>query len=267
VTTERGAIQSDERSGRFVQSLERGLAVLRAFDADHPELTTSDVARITGLDRAAARRFLHTLVELGYMRSDGRLFTLRPKVLELGYAYLSSLDLTGLAIPHMKALAARVHESAYLSILDSAETVCVAHVPVRRIWAATITVGTRLPAHAAGSGRVLLADLPDDQLDAYLAGLELRSITPHTIVDKRFLREELVSVRERGWAGIDQELELGLRVFAAPVHDRGRAIAAVSVSTLAGGSTMTATQQLLLPAVLEAAQAISVDLAATRLGR
>ena len=116
-----------ERSGEFVQSLERGLAVIRAFDGEHPELTLSDVARATGLTRAAARRFLLTLVELGYVRTDGKLFALRPRVLELGYAYLSGLGLSEVALPHMEELVARVHESSSLSVLDGGD---IAYVPV-----------------------------------------------------------------------------------------------------------------------------------------
>src|SRR5680860_94961 len=117
------------RGPDFVQSLERGLAVIRAFDADSPDLTLSDVARATGLTRAAARRFLHTLVELGYVRTDGRLFSLRPRVLELGYSYLSSLSLPELALPHMERLVGQVHESCSLAVLDGEEVVYVARVP------------------------------------------------------------------------------------------------------------------------------------------
>src|SRR5579875_457972 len=141
------------RSGEFVQSLDRGLAVIRAFDAQHPELTLSDVARATGLTRAAARRFLHTLVELGYVRSDGRLFALRPKILELGYAYLSSLSLPEIALPHLEQLVERVHESSSVSVLDGDEVVYVARVPTKRIMAVSISVGTRFPAYATSMGR------------------------------------------------------------------------------------------------------------------
>ena len=141
----------------FVQSLERGLAVIRAFDADNPELTLSDVARITGLTRAAARRFLHTLVELGYMRSDGRKFALRPRILELGYAFLSSLSLPEMALPHLEQLVEKVHESSSVSVLDGNEVVYVARVPTKRIMRIAISVGTHFPAYATSMGRVLLA--------------------------------------------------------------------------------------------------------------
>ena len=127
----------------FVQSLERGLAVIRAFDSTQPELTLSDVARKTGLTRAAARRFLLTLVELGYVRTDGRLFSLRPRVLDLGYAYLSSLSLPEVAQPHMEALVAKVNESSSVSVLDDTDVVYVVRVPTRRIMSITLAVGTR----------------------------------------------------------------------------------------------------------------------------
>ena len=148
-----------------MQSLERGLAVIRAFDAEHRELLAlSDVARSTGLTRAAARRFLLTLVKLGYVNfSQGR-FSLRPRVLELGYAYLSSLSLPEVALPHMEALVAEVNESCSISVLDDTDIVYVARVPTRRIMSITLAVGTRLPAFVTSMGRVLLAGLPDDEL-------------------------------------------------------------------------------------------------------
>ena len=152
------------RSADFVQSLERGLLVIRAFDAEHRELGLSEVARISGLTRAAARRFLLTLAKLGYVTfADGR-FSLTPRVLELGYAYLSSLSLPEVAQPHMEALVAQVNESSSISVLDDTEVVYVARVPTRRIMSITLSVGTRLPAYATSMGRVLLAALPDAEL-------------------------------------------------------------------------------------------------------
>src|SRR6476619_7621189 len=164
------------RAAHFVQSLGRGLAVIRAFDEQHPELTLSDVARSTGLTRAAARRFLLTLCDLGYVRSDGRWFSLTPRVLELGYAFLSSLSLTDVAEPHMERLVAEVHESSSVSVLDGADIVYVARVPTSRIMTVSINVGTRFPAYATSMGRVLLAEHPD--LDGYLERVELLSLSP-----------------------------------------------------------------------------------------
>ena len=215
----------------FVQSLQRGLEVIRAFDADAPELTLSDVARRTGLSRAAARRFLLTLAELGYVRSDGRHFSLSPRVLELGYAYLSSLSLPEVAEPHLEALVAEVRESSSMSVLDGDDIVYVARVPVSRIMTVSINVGTRFPAYATSMGRVLLSGLADEALDAYLATVELERLSPKTLTSTATLRTELNRVRSQGWAMVDQELEEGLRSLAAPIRDRtGRTVAAVNLS-------------------------------------
>jgi IclR family pca regulon transcriptional regulator len=255
-------VEADVPRRAFVQSLERGLSVLSAFDADHPRLSLSDVARLTGLDRAATRRFLYTFVDLGYMRLEGRLFSLRPKLLELGYAYLSSLRLPQIAEPHLRVLSDAVHESSYISIKEDDENICVAHVPVRRIWTATITVGTRLPLLATGSGRVLLAGQDDAAVRAFLSAHPPVQITPFTKRDPEQLMAEIHRIREQGYAFVDQELEEGLRVVAAPIHDpQGRVIASVSVSTLAGSSTPEAIMRDMLPPVLRAAAAIETDLA------
>ena len=157
-----------------MQSLERGLAVIRAFDAEHRELALSDVARATGLTRAAARRFLLTLVKLGYVNFTHGHFSLCPRVLELGYSYLSSLSLPELALPHMERLVAQVNESCSISVLDDTDIVYVVRVPTRRIMSITLSVGTRLPAYCTSMGRVLLAGLPEDELERLLARIELR---------------------------------------------------------------------------------------------
>jgi IclR family pca regulon transcriptional regulator len=179
----------------FVQSLERGLAVIRAFGADTPQLTLSEVARKTGLTRAAARRFLLTLCDLGYVRSDGRLFSLTPRVLELGYAFLSSLSLTEVAEPHLERLVAEIHESSSVSVLDGDDIVYVARVPTSRIMRVSINVGTRFPAYATSMGRVLLAGLEDDALGEYLERVELRRLSARTVKTPRALRGELERVR------------------------------------------------------------------------
>jgi IclR family pca regulon transcriptional regulator len=244
----------------FVQSLARGLAVIRAFDAEHAELTLSDVAAATGLTRAAARRFLHTLVELGYVRSNGRLFALRPRILELGYAYLSSLGLPEVATPHLEALVATVHESSSVSVLDGDEIVYVARVPTRRIMTVVISVGTRFPAYATSMGRVLLAGQGNDWLDGYLASVKLIPLTRRTITDPAHLRAELLRIRQQGWALVDQELEDGLRSLAAPIHDpRGKVIAAINVSAPTRRGDPETLRTELLPHLLATAQQIEAD--------
>jgi IclR family pca regulon transcriptional regulator len=251
------------RNSEFVQSLERGLAVIRAFDEDHPDLTLSDVARVTGLTRAAARRFLLTLVDLGYVRTDGRLFALRPRVLELGYAYLSGLGLPEVALPHMEALVARVHESSSLCVLDGMDIAYVARVPQHRIMTVAITVGTRFPAYATSMGRVLLAGLSPTALAAYLDAVEMTELTPKTITRPDRLRAALSRVVSQGYAQVDQELEVGLRSIAVPVRVRGKVVAALNVSMHASrASAETARRELLRP-LREAADAIEADLAAT----
>lgn len=249
------------RSADFVQSLERGLAVIRAFDAEHRELSLSEVARVTGLTRAAARRFLLTLVRLGYMtHNDGR-FALSARVLELGYAYLSSLTLPEVAQPHMEALVASVNESSSISVLDGTDVVYVARVPTRRIMSITLSVGTRLPAYATSMGRVLLAALPEADAQERLARSDIRSLSAHTITDRAELTAVLDRTRAQGWAAVDQELEEGLRSLAVPIHGAaGHVVAALNVSVHATRGSMTTLRRDFLPLARDAAQAIEADL-------
>ncbi|MGH3663979.1 MAG: IclR family transcriptional regulator [Micromonosporaceae bacterium] len=249
------------RGPDFVQSLERGLAVIRAFDADHPELTLSEVARATGLTRAAARRFLHTLVELEYVRTDGRRFALRPRVLGLGFSYLSSLSLPELALPHLKHLGEHVNESCSLAVLDGADVVYVARVPAKRIMSVAISVGTRFPAYATSMGRVLLAHADPGWLDDYLTSARLRPITRHTVTDPDRLRELLDQVRSQGFCVVDQELEEGLRSIAVPVRGaESVVVAAMNVSAHVSRGSPDAIRTELLPPLLAAARAVSADL-------
>lgn len=256
------------RGPDFVQSLERGLAVIRAFDAEHSELTLSEVAASTGVTRAAARRFLLTLAELGYVRSDGRYFSLTARVLQLGYAYLSSLSLPEVAESHLEALVAEVNESSSVSVLDGMDVVYVARVPVSRIMTVAISVGTRFPAYATSMGRVLLAGLADDALESYLAGVRLQRLTPRTVSSIAALRGELAKVRSQGWAMVNQELEEGLRAIAAPIRDRnGGVVAAVNVSAHASRTSLDAMRRDLLPLLLRTASSIEADLPGHRARR
>jgi IclR family pca regulon transcriptional regulator len=252
---------TDPRGPDFVQSLERGLAVIRVFDAAHPELTLSEVAAMTGVTRAAARRFLLTLAELGYVRSDGRRFSLTPRVLELGYAYLSGLSLPAVAEPHLEALVAEVNESSSVSVLDGDDIVYVARVPTARIMTVTISVGTRFPAYATSMGRVLLAGLPDGELAAYLAKVRLDRLTPRTVSSTAALVAEINRARSQGWALVDQELEEGLRSVAAPIRDRmGRAVAALNISVAAGRTSVESIRHTLVPPLVATAARIEADL-------
>ncbi|WET77832.1 IclR family transcriptional regulator C-terminal domain-containing protein [Amycolatopsis sp. QT-25] len=251
-----------ERGAHHVQSLERGLAVIKAFDADAAELTLSDVARSTGLTRAAARRFLLTLVDLGYVRTDGKYFSLTARVLELGYSYLSSLSLPEVAQPHLERLSAEVHESSSVSVLEGMDIVYVARVAISRIMTVSINVGTRFPAHATSMGHVLLAGLDGADLRDHLAGAKLDKLTARTKSRPEELLAELVKVYEQGYAMVDQELEEGLRSIAAPIRDRqGKVVAAVNLSTHASRTTRESVERELLPPLLAAARAIETDLA------
>jgi IclR family pca regulon transcriptional regulator len=252
------------REPHFVQSLERGLAVIRAFDAGHPELTLSEVARICDLTRAGARRFLLTLADLGYVRSDGRMFSLTPRVMELGYAFLSSLSLPEVAEPHLERLVAEVRESSSVSVLDGDDIVYVARVPTSRIMTVAINVGTRFPAYATSMGRVLLAALPDEAIGAYLDRVRLNRLTAKTVPSAAALRTELRTVRRQGYALVDQELEEGLRSIAAPLHDRtGTVVGAVNVSVHASRTSLNAMTSDLLPPLLATTARIDADLAVT----
>lgn len=249
--------------GDFVQSLSRGLDVIRAFGPDHQKMTLSEVARTTELSRAAARRFLLTLAALGYVRTDGRSFSLTPRVLELGYAYLSALSLTEVAQPHVEDLVERVHESSSVAVLDEDDVVYVVRVPTHRIMTVSISVGTRFPAYATSMGRVLLANLPGEQLDRYLSRVVLASLTKRTVTDPAKFRRILEQVRAQGFVTTDQELEHGLRSAAAPIHDRaGTVVAAINTSVQAPRVTMEQLRRDLVPEVVATARAIETDLAA-----
>jgi IclR family transcriptional regulator, pca regulon regulatory protein len=245
----------------FVQSLERGLAVIRSFDADHPELTLSEVASRTGLTRATARRLLLTLAELGYVSTNGRRFSLTPRVLDVGYAYLSSLNVQQIAQPYLEALSERVHESVSVTVLDGTDIVYVARVPTKRIMTISLGLGSRLPAYCTSMGRVLLAELATDDLgDALPARLQCH--TEHTITSLADLAVALKQVRAQGWALVDQELEIGLRSVAAPLRDgSGRALAAMNISTHVARTPIEQIHDQLVPDLVATAGQISEALA------
>lgn len=261
------ASQGDDAVSPIIQSLVRGLSVIRAFDADHADMTLSDVARRTDLSRATARRILYTLASLGYVATDGKQFSLRPRILELGYTYLSSLNLPEIATPHLEKLTVAVNESSSVALLDDTDIVYVARVATRRIMTVAITVGTRFPAHLTSMGRVLLAGLEPAALAALLDQLDLTPRTHHTITDRRQLEAELARISDQGWALVDQELEEGLRSIAVPLHDAaGRVVAAINVSTTTRRGTPEVIRAEILPHLMAAARDIEGDLAAVNRG-
>lgn len=242
----------------YVQSFARGLSVIRAFNAEHPEQTLTEVAAATGLTRAGARRILLTLQTLGYVEADGRLFRLTPRILDLGFAYLTSMPFWNLAEPVMEQLSAQVHESCSAAVLDHTEIVYVLRMPTRQIMAINLSIGSRLPAYCTSMGRVLLATLDDAELDATLARSALRAHTPRTLTDPAALKEAIALVRRQGWAIVDQELEAGLISLSAPIRNRrGQVIAAMNIS---GNAQRHSAKQMVkgfLEPLLEAAQTVS----------
>lgn len=244
----------------YVQSLARGLAVIRAFDAERPRQSLSDVARATGMTRASARRFLLTLETEGYVRARDGLFELTPRVLELGFSYLSAQSLPEVAQPHLEALSRATGESSSASVLDGRDIVYVARVPTRRIMSVGITIGTRFPAYATSMGRVMLAALDAAERDTYFEGFEATRFTPRTVTDEDALRAELDRVAAQGWSVVDGELEHGLRALAVPVRRGGSVVAAINLAMTASDEDAAAHAARLLPAMQDAAAAISRDL-------
>lgn len=247
----------------FVQSLARGVAVIRAFDAQHATLSLSGVARRADIPRAAARRFLRTLETLGYVRGKDKMFTLTPRVLELGHSYLSSQSIPEIMQPHLEVAALQLRESVSGAVLDGADVVYVARVPAKRIMTVNITIGTRFPAHATSLGRALLADLPAAELENLFTRNPPHKLTSQTVTSLAELERVLETVRHQGWALVSEELELGLRSIAVPVRDKnGRVSAAINCS-LPSSEPIDRLLTEIAPTLLQAASAIEAELRLT----
>lgn len=254
-----------ELEGRreFVQGLQRGFAVIKAFSADGHRLTVAEVAARTQLTRAVARRYLLTLREMGYVVQHGGKFALTPRILDLGFTYLSTIDVPNVALPFMQELAETLRESCSVAVLDGADAVYVARVPAKRIMSINLVVGSRLPAHATSMGKVLLAYLPPARLEEYFATTPLKPLTSRTVCDEALLRRALQQVRERGWAFADQESEDGIRTVAAPIFDHSMQVqAAMNVAGHASRVSMKELRTQYLPLLMEAATKISRTLGA-----
>ncbi len=248
------------RSRDFVQSLERGLAIIRVFSAQQPSMTVSEIAAEVGLTRAAVRRFLLTLSELGYVHGKNNRFELTPQVLELGYSYLSSLSFPDVALPRLEQLVIDTAEASEGSILDRGDIVYVVRVPGPTMMTISVNVGARRPAYATAMGRVMLAHLPAAELDHYLDTYVLEPVLPRTITDPDEFRAELGRVRESGFALVNQELEEGLVAIAVPVRDRnGRVRAAINLSTYIGRKSVKE-MRALVPTIRAAAADIELGL-------
>lgn len=244
----------------YVQSFERGLAVIRCFGPDASRLTLTEVAQRCDLTRAAARRYLITLESLGYVGASGRDFFLLPRVLELGYAYLASSPVAEVTRLHLAPLARNLSESCSAAVLDRDEILYIARSSANRIMSIALAVGDRLPAYCTAMGRVLLAAGSDEDLDAYLERLEPEPRTPYTLTDRAAIRAEILATRERGWCSIDQEVELGVRSVGLPIHDGDGVVAAMNVSAHAARMTVEELEGSVLEAARAAAAAIDADL-------
>ncbi|WP_327293884.1 MULTISPECIES: IclR family transcriptional regulator C-terminal domain-containing protein [unclassified Streptomyces] len=251
-----------ELGPEFLQSLARGLAVLRALGSARGGLGLTAAAGAAGLPRASARRALITLEYLGYVRADGGVFTLLPRVLELGYAQLSRLSFGEIVRPHLAELTRQVHESASIAVLDGDDICYVERVPTSRIMSVDITVGTRFAAYATSMGRVLLAGLPAPEQAARLARIRFEPLTRHTVTTADALADIIETVGRNGYALVDEELEDGLRSAAMPLRDRlGHTVAAVNVSQHAGRATRQEFLETVLPPLAVAVARIEADLA------
>jgi IclR family pca regulon transcriptional regulator len=244
----------------FVESLARGLDVLRAFDQHHREMSLAEVATATGLARPTARRLLLTLEELGYARSIDGAYSLTPKVITLGTAYVASLGLWEVARPHLEALVRHTGESSSMAQLDGSDIIYVARVSVPKIIALRVDIGTLFPAPQTSQGKVLLAALSPEELDVVLK-IPSRSGLPRYIGKTRdALDEELIQVRARGWALADEELAPGVRSIAVPVRDRaGTVRAAMNVTVHAAEKSTEHLLDAHLPRLMRAAADVSAD--------
>ena len=236
----------------FVSGFARGLKVLEAFGESNQRLAIADAARITGLDRATVRRLLLTLSELGYADYNGKYFTLTPKVLRLGHAYLSATPLPALIQPFLEQLSGKAGQSTSASTLDGTDIVYIARAAQRRIMSINLTPGSRLPAYCSSMGRVLLAALPEGEARAVLSRSELKANTINTITDPDALMIKLHRVREQGYAVIDQELEIGLCSIAVPIENsRGNVIAALNIGVSAAHISADEMAGCYLPLLME----------------
>lgn len=249
----------------FMTSLARGLHVIRAFSGVDRRLTIADVSRATGLTRAVVRRCLYTLRELGYAATDGRAYRLQPRILNLGYAYLSTAPIPIAAQPVLEELSERLGEATSVAVLDDGAVVYVARAATRRIMAVTLGVGSRLPAYCTALGRVLLASLPVEQTAQELAKFELVAHTRFTVTSRRRLEEILAETRSEGFAVNDQELEVGLRSIAVPVRNVvGATVAAMNVSTQASRVSRRELLEKGLPLLKAAAERLGSQLPPSR---
>jgi IclR family pca regulon transcriptional regulator len=243
--------------------LAKGIAVIRAFTREHPAPTLSDIARSAAIPAATARRCLLTLEDLGYVTRHGRSFLLRPKVLELGAAYLDSMDIEHLTKNHLEELARKTGDSAAMSVLDGGDIVYVARASVRTLLRLEAHVGSRFPAHATSMGRVLLAGLSPERLQQYFDTARLEALTDRTVCDPTQLRALIDECRRSGYAAVADELAYGVVALAVPVLDHsGRVVAALNTSSHSGKTTRARLVRDRLAMLRQLSRRISADLRA-----
>lgn len=241
----------------FVLSLARGLRVIESFEGHLDGRSIVEIAHSTGLSRASIRRILITLETLGYVERSRQVYRLKTQVLRLGFSYLSSSSVVEAARPVLERITEQLHESSSMSMLDGGQIVYVARSAASRVLAAGLSVGSRLPAYCTSMGRVLLAALPDAELDAYLSALKPKAYTPKTITSLPQLKKAVLKVRRQGYAIVDQELEAGLRSLAVPVFTRAnRVVAAINVGTHVSRVDQATLLKRCLPALEDGARAL-----------
>lgn len=243
----------------FMTSLARGLAVVKAFSDQRRAMTIAQISHKTGIPRAAVRRCLYTLKQLGYADSEANNFYLKPKILALGYSYLSSTPLTIAAQPCLNQLSQSLNESCSLAVLEDDEILYISRSQTSRVLSVALNAGSRLPAYCTSLGRVLLAGLSDMELNAYFARVKLVAFTDRTEISEEQLRAIITDVRQKGYAVVEEELEIGLRSIAVPVRGASGGItAALNIGTHATRVARAQVEQTFLPALLNAASELAV---------
>lgn len=254
-------IQAYAGDPNFMATLARGLAVIRAFTQQRRPVTIAQLSMKTGIPRAAVRRCLYTLSQLGYVASDdGRSYVLRPRVLALGHAYLTSSPLAASAQPILDQVSDTIHESCSMAILEGDDILYIARSRAStRIMSIDLGVGSRLPAYCTSMGRMLLSGLTPRELSQYLARVRLAPYTPHTVVAPERMRAIVESLRHADHAIVDQELEIGLRSIGVAIRDAtGRVAAAVNISVQASRITITDMEARLRPPLVAAAHELGL---------
>lgn len=252
---------ADSAGPEFLEALARGLRVIQSFDRDRRQLSLSDVAKLVDLPRASVRRTLHTLVQLGFAETDGKLFRLTPRVLTLAGAYLLSNPIASILQPAAERLSAQINASCSAAVLDGDDIVMIVHVSPSRILPISAQVGLRLPAFASSLGRIILANFDDAELDAFLARIRPQKLTDQTVIDKKQLRRAILQARADGFSLVDQEVEVGFRSISVALKRLdGRTIAALNIGIHTERGTPEMMRETFLPKLQDLASQLQQQL-------